>query len=121
MGGPRCGCGCGVLLVSRGTRGPDPTYASAACRTRAYRLRRIVAGVDGLRAAGVGVGGPVVEVSRAPASKQVAAALMEVRAAAAAFHRLARIAPPMLASRCRRLGDAIEDAAVDAFGPGALG
>lgn len=35
-----CPCGCGVVVVSEGARGPRRVYATAACRPRAARVRR---------------------------------------------------------------------------------
>lgn len=109
-----CGCGCGELVTRRGRTGPAPTYASHACRQRAYAARQGLQQLEPIDDPAVAV----VSMTSAPASAQVEQAIVQARAAAFALKRLGRTTPATLAWRCQEASGRIMAALVDAFGDG---
>lgn len=115
---PKCACGCGAVIERGGRSGPLPTYASGACRVRAYRRRQATIELTpaGELTPDPGAAAPVpVRVNTARADDQVARSILEARAVGFAFARLGVEARPELAWRCAKLGTAILAALDSAF------
>lgn len=106
---------CGAPIARRGRRGPAPTYCpGSSCRVAAHRARA------GYREWSAGRPQPLPPAAtgaqNVPPVDQVATAVLEAQALAAAFARLGGSAPPPLAWRCSRLGRLIAHG-IDRFFP----
>lgn len=110
---PTCACGCGATLQRRGRSGPAPTYATAACRMRALRNRRMA---DEFTPLPEVVRDAPVRLEGRSVDEQVQRALMEARAVSFALLRLGAVARPELAWRCTRVGQAIQKSLESTFG-----
>lgn len=108
----KCACGCGQPTIRKSRTGRAPLYASGACRVRALRNRRALAGIDGIPDI---VHPTPVSVVSVPVDEQVARAVIEARAIGFAFQRLGTQARPDLAWRCSKVGDAIVTALAEFF------
>ena len=95
-----CACGCGRVLVQTSNR--RRYYASDTCRQRAHRGRLAAR--------------PVWSGDSQPAIVQVERAILEARSVGFALQRLGVEAPPVLAARCRVVGDTIVRAVTAQFG-----
>lgn len=111
---PRCACGCGTLVARSGRRGPAPQYASATCRKRAERRRRVAEA--GLESWPGTVKPPEPTVKQRSADEQVERAILEARTIGFAFMRLGTQARPELAWRCTKMGEALLASLKDTFG-----
>ena len=103
-------------MPAKPKRGPARQYATAACRKRAERRRRVAYSfVPDLTPMSSMPAEPIVMPSR-PADEQVHRAIVEARAIGFAFLRLGGQARPELAWRCTKAGDAIVAAIAEHFG-----
>ena len=112
----KCACGCGRPVTRKSRRGPEPDYHSSACRVAAYRRRHAPDQLEPLPDA---VRAVPAALASGPVDEQVARAVLEARGIGFAFDALARRARPEFAWRCAKLGKAIGEAVVDAFGEAA--
>jgi hypothetical protein len=109
-----CACGCGAQLHRVGKHGPPPTYASPSCRKRAERRRAVERALVSAQLE-LSLIEPVFE-NRTPADVQVERALLEARAVAFAFARLATESRPELSWRCAQTSEAFLTALAANFG-----
>lgn len=119
---------CGEAIPARATPGRPRRYCSGRCRTEAYRIRQMDA-FDSelvgpqpspaayLRAELVQVAETIIEAeAKAPAEEQLARAIIEARALAAAFHGLSPQLPPALAWRAGTMAQQITTTLKRLFG-----
>lgn len=103
-----------MQITRVGRRGPAPQYASATCRKRAERRRRLHR--SDLEPWGAPPPSPPSTAKQTSADEQVARALLEARTVGFALVRLGTEARPELAWRCTKVGQALLASIADTFG-----